>query len=66
MKTNDNSGVLKGVMNMEPKKEPHEQMTTKSNGLSATQEVLYDEEFRKADKASKNQGKEENEKKNFL
>jgi len=51
---------------MEPKKEPHEQMTTKSNGLSATQEVLYDEEFRKADKASKNQGKEENEKKNFL
>ena len=51
---------------MKPKKEPHEKMTTKSNGLSSTQEVLYDEEFRKADNASKNQEKKGNEKKNFL
>ena len=66
MKTNGNSGVLKGEKQMKPKKEPHEKMTTKSNGLSSTQEVLYDEEFRKADNASKNQEKKENEKKNFL
>jgi len=51
---------------MKPKKEPHEHMTTKNNGLSATQEVLYDDEFRKADKASKVQDKQqENEKRNF-
>ncbi|WP_075619042.1 YfhE family protein [Paenisporosarcina indica] len=50
---------------MKPKKEPHEQLTTKNNGLSATQEVLYDEEFRKSDKANKVQDKEGNEKRNL-
>jgi hypothetical protein len=39
---------------MDPKKEPHQKMTTKSNGLTDTQEVLYDKEFRKADSAGKN------------
>jgi len=48
---------------MDPKREPHEKMTTKSNGLSATQEVLYDKEFRRADSASKdNNNKDQNRK----
>lgn len=50
---------------MKPKKEPHEKMTTKNNGLTATQEVLYDEEYRKADNASKNNNNNANENKNF-
>jgi len=29
-------------------------MTEKNNGLSSAQEVLYDEEFKKADNATKN------------
>ena len=37
---------------MSEKKLPHEKMTVKSNGLTSTQEVLYQEEFRKADKAA--------------
>lgn len=40
--------------------EPHEKMTTKSNGLSATQEVLYDQEFKKADSATKDKSKDNN------
>ena len=38
---------------MDKKREPHEKMTTKSNELSSTQEVLYQQEFKKADSASK-------------
>lgn len=37
---------------MSERKPPHQQMSEENNGLSATQEVLYNEEFNKADKAS--------------
>lgn len=42
---------------MSEKKPPHEQLTERNNGLSSTQEVLYQEEYRKADKVSKNNNK---------
>ncbi|EPD51448.1 hypothetical protein HMPREF1210_02046 [Paenisporosarcina sp. HGH0030] len=37
---------------MSERKPPHQQMSEENNGLSAAQEVLYNEEFNKADKAS--------------
>ena len=37
---------------MQEKKQPHEKLTDKSNGLSSEQEVLYQEEFKKADQAA--------------
>lgn len=37
---------------MSERKPPHQQMAEENNGLSAAQEVLYNEEFNKADKAS--------------
>ena len=37
---------------MSERKPPHQQMAEENNGLSSTQEVLYNEEFNKADKAS--------------
>jgi hypothetical protein len=40
---------MKGSLKMPKDREPHEKMTTVSNGLSKTQEVLYQEEFKKAD-----------------
>ena len=40
---------------MSEKKPPHEQMTDKNNGLSSAQEVLYQEEYKKADKVAKNE-----------
>ncbi|WP_203248911.1 YfhE family protein [Sporosarcina beigongshangi] len=40
---------------MSEKKPPHVQLTTKNNGLSSTQEVLYQEEYKKADKVAKNE-----------
>ena len=48
---------------MSEKKPPHERMTEKNNGLSSTQEVLYQEEFKKADKAAKNEDENKDEKK---
>ena len=45
---------------MKPKREPHEHLTTKSNGLKSAQEVLYQEEFRKADRATKGSGNPQN------
>ncbi|KKB33641.1 YfhE family protein [Bacillus thermotolerans] len=36
---------------MAVRREPHERMTEKNNGLSDTQEVLYQKEFKKADRA---------------
>ncbi|KIL76086.1 YfhE family protein [Bacillus badius] len=39
------------------RKEPHKQMTDKSNGLSDTQEVLYQHEFNRADAADKEKSK---------
>lgn len=44
---------------MSEEKQPHETLTDKNNGLSSAQEVLYAEEFKKADKA----GEEEKNKK---
>ncbi|MCG7343366.1 YfhE family protein [Sporosarcina sp. ACRSL] len=38
---------------MSRKKEPHKSFTEKNNGLSATQEVLYAKEFKRADRAAK-------------
>lgn len=40
---------------MSEKRPPHQQLTDKNNGLSSTQEVLYQEEFKKADKVAKNE-----------
>lgn len=40
---------------MNNKKEPYKEMTEKGNGLSSTQEVLYQEEFRKAGKVKKDE-----------
>ncbi|MFX3675141.1 MAG: YfhE family protein [Paenisporosarcina sp.] len=42
---------------MDKNREPHEKLTTKSNGLSGTQEVLYQKEFKEADNASKSKDK---------
>lgn len=36
---------------MDKNKQPHEQMTDKNNNLSSAQEVLYQKDFNKADKA---------------
>lgn len=33
---------------------PHQQLTTKDNTLTSTQEVLYQKEFKQADSAVKN------------
>lgn len=38
---------------MNKKKEPHEQMTENNNNLSSAQEVTYQSDFNKADKAAK-------------
>lgn len=37
---------------MPDRKPPHEQFAVKDNGLTSTQEVLYQQEFKKADKAT--------------
>jgi len=42
---------------MNEKKPPHEQMTVKNNGLTSEQEVLYQEEFKKADKVGEQEKK---------
>lgn len=44
---------------MEEKKEPHEMMTEKANGLSSTQEVIYPKDFKKADNAAKEEEREQ-------
>ncbi len=44
---------------MSEKKMPHEKMTEKNNGLSSAQEVTYQNEFKKADNAVKNDTKAE-------
>lgn len=43
---------MRGVFTMKEQKQPHEQLTTKDNGLTSTQEVLYQKEFKRADKAT--------------
>lgn len=48
---------------MADNKQPHEKMTEKNNGLNDTQEVLYSEDFKKADKAGEQQRQEKDEKK---
>ncbi|MDQ0298108.1 hypothetical protein J2S78_000516 [Salibacterium salarium] len=45
---------------MDEKKEPHKTMTDKSNGLSSTQEVIYNDEFVEADEAFKEEKSEKN------
>ncbi|WP_438313889.1 YfhE family protein [Sporosarcina sp. FA9] len=42
---------------MSGKRSPHERMTDKNNGLSSAQEVLYQEEFKKADKIKEGEEK---------
>ena len=37
---------------MADRKLPHEQSTTKDNGLTSMQEVLYRKEFKRADKTA--------------
>lgn len=48
---------------MADNKQPHEKMTEKNNGLNDSQEVLYSEDFKKADKAGEEQRQENKEKK---
>ncbi|MCM3390081.1 YfhE family protein [Ureibacillus chungkukjangi] len=45
---------------MKEHKQPHEQLTVQDNQLTATQEVLYHDEFKRADSATKrdNQNKQ--------
>ncbi len=50
---------MRGAPKMDKSKEPHEKMTTKNNGLSDTQEVLYQKEFNEADQASKDKNEDE-------
>ncbi|HEY9576624.1 MAG TPA: YfhE family protein [Pseudobacillus sp.] len=45
---------------MGEKKEPHVQLTEKNNGSSSTQEVLYADEYKKADKTAKQRADEQN------
>lgn len=45
---------------MAGKKPPQGQLTDRNYGLSSMQEVLYQEEFRRADKAAKNDVKNRN------
>ncbi|AQQ51964.1 YfhE family protein [Planococcus lenghuensis] len=40
-------------------KKPHEKITDKNNGLSDTQEVLYPDDFKKADEADEQQREEQ-------
>lgn len=40
---------------MTEKKAPHNPMTKKNNGLSSAQEVLYNDEFKRADNIVKNE-----------
>ncbi len=42
---------------MDEKKAPKDRMTEKNNGLTATQEVLYNHEFKKADAGWKDKNK---------
>ncbi|PID03256.1 YfhE family protein [Sporosarcina sp. P2] len=42
---------------MSENKQPHKTLTDKNNGLSSTQEVLYDKEFKRADQATKQDNK---------
>ena len=43
---------MEGAQTLKDRKPPHQQLTVKDNGLTATQEVLYQEEFKRADKAT--------------
>lgn len=56
-----NEGIMKGASHMNTKKEPHEQMTEKNNNLKSAQEVHYQKDFNKADKAMKNAMENKNE-----
>ncbi|WP_233549398.1 YfhE family protein [Lysinibacillus yapensis] len=49
---------------MKEHKQPHEQLTVQDNQLTATQEVLYQEEFKRADHATKKENQKQ-EKKNL-
>lgn len=41
---------------MKDQRPPHERLTTKYNGLSSMQEVLYRKEFKRADNATSKNG----------
>lgn len=56
-----NEGIMKGASHMNNKKEPHEQMTEKNNNLSSAQEVHYQKDYNKADKAMENAMENKNE-----
>lgn len=43
---------------MKEQRPPHEQLTTKDNGLSSMQEVIYRKEFKRADQATTKKGPE--------
>lgn len=43
---------MKGVLDLSEDKQPYKTLTSKNNGLSAAQEVLYAEDFKDADKAT--------------
>ncbi|MFD1205007.1 MULTISPECIES: YfhE family protein [Sporosarcina] len=46
---------------MNEKKEPHERLTEKNNGLKDTQEVLYAKDFKRADNAAKKRNEQKKE-----
>lgn len=59
IQTNTIQEHRKGIIIMAENKQPHEKMTDKNNGLSDTQEVLYSEDFKKADKAADTEKEDE-------
>ena len=47
---------------MKNRKPPHEQFTMKDNGLTSMQEVLYQKEFNRADKATTKKNEDQHKK----
>nr|WP_106780271.1 YfhE family protein [Lysinibacillus timonensis] len=45
-------------------KQPHEQLTTKDNGLTSMQEVIYRKEFKQMDNAANQNKQNQNENQN--
>jgi len=49
-------------LHMKEHKEPHEQLTVQDNQLTQTQEVLYHDEFKRADNATKKDNQKQHKK----
>ena len=54
---------MRGVLFVKEHKEPHEQLTVQDNQLTQAQEVLYHDEFKRADNATKKNNQKQHKKK---